>query len=46
MLRLGFEQRPTDIHELQACAACGQMGLAQIYETSFAPTASRPRRCC
>jgi len=35
MLRLGFEHRPTDIHELQACAACGQMGLAQIYETSF-----------
>jgi glutamate 5-kinase len=35
MLRLGFGSRPTDIHELQACAACGQMGLAQIYETSF-----------
>jgi glutamate 5-kinase len=35
MLRLGFASRPTDIHELQACAACGQMGLAQIYETSF-----------
>jgi glutamate 5-kinase len=35
MLRLGFESRPTDIHELQACAACGQMGLAQIYESSF-----------
>lgn len=35
MLRLGFTSRPHDIHELQACAACGQMGLAQIYETSF-----------
>ncbi len=35
MLRLGFERRPTDVHELQACAAVGQMGLAQIYETSF-----------
>ncbi|SFC02755.1 glutamate 5-kinase [Massilia yuzhufengensis] len=35
MLRLGFAARPTDIHELQACAAVGQMGLAQIYETSF-----------
>jgi glutamate 5-kinase len=35
MLRLGFNARPSDIHELQACAACGQMGLAQIYETSF-----------
>jgi len=35
MLRLGFSARPTDVHELQACAAVGQMGLAQIYETSF-----------
>jgi glutamate 5-kinase len=35
MLRLHFERRPTDIHELQACAAVGQMGLAQIYESSF-----------
>src|ERR1700710_2371900 len=35
MLRLGFDKRPTDIHELQGCAAVGQMGLAQIYETSF-----------
>ena len=35
MLRLGFARRPTDIHELQACAAVGQMGLAQIYESSF-----------
>ena len=36
MLRLGFSTRPHDIHELQACAAVGQMGLAQIYESSFA----------
>lgn len=36
MLRLGFNQRPTDVHELQACAAVGQMGLAQVYEISFA----------
>lgn len=35
MQRLGFERRPVEIHELQACAAVGQMGLAQIYETSF-----------
>ncbi|MBC7500152.1 MAG: glutamate 5-kinase [Herminiimonas sp.] len=35
MQRLGFERRPTGVHELQACAAVGQMGLAQIYETSF-----------
>ncbi len=35
MQRLGFEQRPAGVHELQACAAVGQMGLAQIYESSF-----------
>ncbi len=35
MQRLGFSRRPTEIDELQACAAVGQMGLAQIYETSF-----------
>jgi len=38
MQRLGFDKRPTGIHELQACAAVGQMGLAQIYETSFPVT--------
>jgi glutamate 5-kinase len=35
MQRLGFDRRPTGVHELQACAAVGQMGLAQIYESSF-----------
>jgi glutamate 5-kinase len=35
MQRLGFERRPAEIHELQACAAVGQMGLAQVYESSF-----------
>lgn len=35
MLRLGMVNRPHDVHQLQACAAVGQMGLAQIYETSF-----------
>ena len=34
--RLGWSKRPTDIHELQAAAAVGQMGLVQVYETSFA----------
>jgi glutamate 5-kinase len=33
--RLGWPKRPTAIHELQAAAAVGQMGLAQIYESSF-----------
>src|SRR5580765_5696268 len=37
MQRLGFERRPVSVHELQACAAVGQMGLAQIYESSFRP---------
>ena len=35
MQRLGFERRPANIHQLQACAAVGQMGLIQIYESSF-----------
>ncbi len=36
MQRLGWAKRPTDIHELQAAAAVGQMGLVQVYETCFA----------
>ncbi|MDP1620423.1 MAG: glutamate 5-kinase, partial [bacterium] len=35
MQRLGWKQRPSAIHELQAAAAVGQMGLVQAYETSF-----------
>lgn len=34
--RLGWKTRPNAIHELQAAAAVGQMGLAQAYESSFA----------
>lgn len=33
--RLGWAQRPTTVHELQAAAAIGQMGLAQTYETAL-----------
>ena len=33
MKRLGWSQRPQAIHELQAAAAVGQMGLAQMYES-------------
>jgi glutamate 5-kinase len=33
MKRLGWRERPKEIHELQAAAAVGQMGLAQMYET-------------
>ena len=35
MQRLGWKTRPGTIHELQAAAAVGQMGLVQAYETSF-----------
>jgi len=34
--RLGWKTRPRAIHELQAAAAVGQMGLVQAYETAFA----------
>ncbi len=34
--RLGWTKRPTAMHELQAAAAVGQMGLAQAYESGFA----------
>jgi glutamate 5-kinase len=35
MKRLGWSRRPHEIHELQAAAAVGQMGLAQMYETKL-----------
>lgn len=35
MRRLGWTQRPREMHQLQAAAAVGQMGLAQAYETAF-----------
>ena len=37
MARLGWARRPTEMHELQAAAAVGQVGLAQAYETAFEP---------
>jgi glutamate 5-kinase len=36
MQRLGWSKRPQQIHELQAAAAVGQMGLARAYESHFA----------
>ena len=33
--RLGWATRPHQVHELQAAAAVGQMGLAQMYETKL-----------
>ena len=35
MQRLGWRKRPMAMHELQAAAAVGQMGLVQAYETCF-----------
>ena len=35
MQRLGFKTRPHALHELQAMAAVGQMGLVQVYESAF-----------
>lgn len=35
IVRLGWTTRPESIHELQAAAAVGQMGLIQTYESSF-----------
>ncbi len=35
MQRLGWKKRPSAVHELQAAAAVGQMGLVQVYETCF-----------
>ena len=36
MQRLGWTKRPQEIHQLQAAAAVGQMGLVQVYESCFA----------
>ena len=35
MQRLGWAKRPHSMHELQAAAAVGQMGLVQAYESAF-----------
>lgn len=35
MKRLGWSARPKELHELQAAAAVGQMGLAQMYESKL-----------
>lgn len=35
MKRLGWTVRPHQMHALQAAAAVGQMGLAQVYESCF-----------
>jgi glutamate 5-kinase len=35
MARLGWAARPDTVHEMQAAAAVGQMGLIQAYEQAF-----------
>ena len=35
MKRLGWDKRPQELNELQAAAAVGQMGLAQMYESKL-----------
>jgi len=35
MSRLGWKKRPHALHELQAAASVGQMGLVRLYETLF-----------
>ncbi|MEO8526802.1 MAG: glutamate 5-kinase, partial [Caldimonas sp.] len=35
MKRLGWATRPHGVHEMQAAAAVGQMGLAQSYESAL-----------
>jgi len=35
MARMGWTRRPRSLHELQASAAIGQMGLIQAYEACF-----------
>ena len=35
VVRLGFAERPTQVHLQQAAAAVGQMGLVQAYESCF-----------
>jgi glutamate 5-kinase len=36
MARMGWQRRPKALHELQAAAAIGQMGLIRAYEDAFA----------
>ena len=36
MTQLGWQQRPSELHKLQAAAAVGQMELVQTYQKAFA----------
>ncbi|MDI9333640.1 MAG: glutamate 5-kinase [Cytophagales bacterium] len=41
MKRLGWTVRPKEVHELQAAAAVGQMGLVQMYESCLRASGAR-----
>ncbi len=42
MVRLGFHERPEDLHSLQAAAAVGQSALIRSYEEALAPQGITP----
>lgn len=44
MSRLGWASRPKAVHELQAAAAVGQMGLIRAWSRALRAAISRPRR--
>jgi hypothetical protein len=46
MQRLGWTRRPHAMHELQAAAAVGQMGLVQMYESCFRQHGLRTAQNC
>ncbi|MCH1491510.1 MAG: glutamate 5-kinase [Luminiphilus sp.] len=41
-VRLGFDERPQDLHSLQAAAAVGQSALIKAYEEALAPQGITP----
>ena len=45
MQRLGWKKRPHALHELQAAAAVGQMGVVQLTRPASAATNCMQRKC-
>ena len=46
MKRMGWTQRPGSLHELQAAAAIGQMGLVQAWGVVSSAADRTPHRYC
>lgn len=46
MARLGWTKRPKKMHELQAAAAVGQMGIVEAYEKALSVTTSARLKFC